>query len=125
MRRTLWVGTPEMVRLLHAAATRGLVGPERRRTRQMLAASGVEDPESWLAGARDLVLADLEAHGPSTARELGQRIPALARPLRLPSAKQTDPTQAAHTRVTLLLGFTGDVVRVRPTGSWVNGAYRY
>ena len=125
MRRTLWVGTPGTVRLLHAAATRGLVGAETRRTCQMLAASGVEDPESWLAGARNLVLDDLETHGPSTARELGQRIPALARPLRLPSAKQTDPTQAAHTRVMLLLGFTGDVLRVRPTGSWVNGAYRY
>src|SRR3712207_431537 len=125
MRRTLWVGTPDTVRLLHAAATRGLVGPERRRTCQMLAASGIEEPESWLAGARNLMLDDLEAQRPSTALELGQRIPALARPLRLPSASQTDPTQAAHTRVALLLGFTGDVVRVRPTGSWVNGAYRY
>jgi hypothetical protein len=114
-----------VVRRLHAAATRALVAPERRRTCAMLAAAGVADPESWLDGARDLVLSDLETHGPSTARELGQRIPALARPLRLPSARQQDPSQAAHTRVMLNLGFTGDVLRVQPTGSWVNGAYRY
>jgi hypothetical protein len=125
MRRTLWVATSSTVRVLHAAATRALVQPERRRTCQMLAASGVGDPDAWLDGARDLVLDDLARHGASTARELGQRIPALARPLQLPSASQTDATQAAHTRVMLGLGFAGEVVRVQPTGSWVNGAYRY
>ncbi|WP_375431910.1 winged helix DNA-binding domain-containing protein [uncultured Friedmanniella sp.] len=125
MRRTLWVGTPPTVRRLHAAATRALVPVERRRTCAMLAASGVADPESWLDGARNLVLSDLETHGPSTARELGTRIPALARPLQLASGTQYAATQAAHTRVTLNLGFTGDILRARPTGSWVNGAYRY
>ncbi|CAA9311538.1 MAG: hypothetical protein AVDCRST_MAG48-2096 [uncultured Friedmanniella sp.] len=125
MRRTLWVATPEVARLVHAAATRLLVGPERRRTLAMLAASGVGDPEDWLAGARNLVLDDLERHGPSTARELGRRVPALTRPLTVPSATQEVATQAAHTRVLLNLGFAGDVLRVAPTGSWVNGAYRY
>ena len=125
MRRTLWVATPAVVRVVHAAATRLLVGPERRRTLAMLAASGVADPEDWLAGARNLVLEDLETHGPSTARDLGRRVPALARPLALASATQEQPTQAAHTRVLLNLGFAGDVLRVAPTGSWVNGAYRY
>jgi hypothetical protein len=125
MRRTLWVGTPPTVRVLHAAATRALVAPERRRTCQLLAASGVSDPESWLDGARDLVLDDLAQHGASTARELGQRIRALARPLQLAAGTQNEATQAAHTRVMLGLGFAGEVVRVQPTGSWVNGAYRY
>jgi hypothetical protein len=125
MRRTLWVATPAVARLVHAAATRALVPGERRRVCAMLAASGVADPEDWLEGARNLVLSDLEAHGPSTARELGARVPALTRPLRLPSAHQDDPTQAAHTRVLLNLGFAGEVLRAQPTGSWVNGAYRY
>lgn len=125
MRRTLWVARPDVVRRMHAAATRALVAPERRRTCAMLAAAGVTDPESWLDGARNLVLSDLETHGPSTARELGQRVPALTRPLRLLSARQQDPSQAAHTRVLLNLGFAGEVLRVQPTGSWVNGAYRY
>ncbi|GAA1428944.1 winged helix DNA-binding domain-containing protein [Microlunatus lacustris] len=125
MRRTLWVATPSTVRVLHAAATRLLVAPERRRTLAMLAASGVADPEDWLAGARNLVLTDLEAHGPSTARDVGRRVPALTRPLVLPSTTQQLPTQAAHTRVLLNLGFAGEVLRAAPTGSWVNGAYRY
>ena len=32
---------------------------------------------------------------------------------------------AAHSRVLLLLGFDGLVVRARPTGTWINGQYRW
>ena len=52
MRRTLWVATPDVVRLMHAAATRKLVGPEHRRTAKLLAENGVADPEGWIADAR-------------------------------------------------------------------------
>ena len=79
MRRTLWVATPEVARLMHAAATRGLsrlssanlpvAGREWHRR-----AGGLAD------GRRRQVLADLRKHGPSTARELGQRIEALRPP---------------------------------------------
>ena len=65
MRRTLWVATPDVVRLVHAAATRKLVGPEHRRTAKLLEANGVEDPDAWLADARDQVLAALHEHGPT------------------------------------------------------------
>ena len=34
-------------------------------------------------------------------------------------------TAAAHTRLLLVLGFAGDVVRARPTGTWINGQYRW
>ena len=34
-------------------------------------------------------------------------------------------TQSAHTRVLLLLGFEGAIVRARPVGSWINGQYRW
>ena len=46
MRRTLWVGTPDVVRLMHAAATRKLVGPEHRRTAKLLEENGIDDPEA-------------------------------------------------------------------------------
>src|SRR3954453_22897129 len=71
MRRTLWVARPDVVRLMHAAATRKLVGPEHRRTAKLLGENGIHDPEAWLAAARDQVLAALHEHGPMTARELG------------------------------------------------------
>ena len=124
MRRTLWVAPPETVRDMHAAATRKLVATERRRTVQLLADSGVSEPEAWLDDARAQVIADLRAHGPSTARELGRRVAALRQPLQLSPGKAYAATQSAHTRVLQLLGFEGVVLRAESSG-WLNGAYRY
>ena len=124
MRRTLWVATPAVVRRMHATATRALVEPERRRTREMLAANGVADPEAWLVEAERLVLADLREHGPSTARAVGQRLPQLRHPLALNPGKTYAGTQGAHTRVLTILGFAGLMLRTRPS-SWINGAYAY
>src|SRR5918997_4862909 len=73
MRRTLWVATPAVARRMHATATLALLEPERRRTRQMLAANGVDDPETWLAEAERLGPADPGEHGPSPARAVRPR----------------------------------------------------
>jgi len=124
MRRTLWVATPPVVRLMHASATRDLLANERRRTSQLLAASGVENPERWLADAEEQVLADLREHGPSTAREVGQRVEALRQPLQLAPGKSYAAAQSAHTRVLNILGFAGQMFRGKPS-NWINGAYRY
>src|SRR3954454_18062842 len=125
MRRTLWVATPDVVRLMHAAATRKLVGPERRRTAGLLADNGVADPEAWLDDAREQVLAALHEHGPMTARTLGERVPALRHKIVMAPGKKYSATISAHTRVLLNLGFEGEIVRTRPNGTWINGAYTY
>lgn len=125
MRRTLWVASPATARLMHAAATRGLIEPERRRTAKLLAAAGIADPDAWLDDASAQVLTDLHQYGPSTAREIGRRVTALRQPLQLAEGTRLAAPQSAHTRVLLHLGFAGAIVRVRPAGSWVNGAYRY
>jgi hypothetical protein len=124
MRRTLWVATPPVVRVIHAAATRDLLATERRRTSQLLAASGVEDPERWLAEAEEQVLADIREHGPSTAREIGQRTDALRQRLHLSPGKAYAAAQSAHTRVLYILGFAGQMLRAQPS-RWINGAYQY
>lgn len=125
MRRTLWVCTPEVVRLVHAAATRKLAGPEHRRTAKLLADNGIDDPEAWLADARAQVLAALHEHGPMTARSLGTRVPALTHKIVMAPGKSYSAEVSAHTRVLLNLGFEGQIIRSRPTGTWVNGAYTY
>jgi hypothetical protein len=124
MRRTLWVATPPVVRLMHAAATRDLLANERRRTRQLLARSGVEDPERWLTEAEAQVLADLREYGPSTAREIGQRSEGLRQQLHLAPGKAYASVQSAHTRVLYILGFDGKMLRGQPS-NWINGAYQY
>ena len=125
MRRTLWVGTPDVVRLVHVAATAKLAGPEHRRTAKLLATNGVDDPDAWLADARDQVRATLREHGPMTARALGEAVPALRHQIVMAPGKSYSATVSAHTRVLLNLGFEGEIVRTRPAGSWVSGAYAY
>jgi hypothetical protein len=125
MRRTLWVGTPDVVRLMHAAATRKLVGPEHRRTAKLLEENGIDDPDTWLEDARDQVVAALDEHGPMTARALGDKVPALRHKIVMAPGKKWSATVSAHTRVLLSLGFEGEIVRTKPTGTWINGAYTY
>lgn len=125
MRRTLWVATPEVVRLVHAAATRRLFAIEHRRTARLLAESGIADPEAWLRAARDQVLSVLHDRGPMSARRLGEEVPELRHPLVLAPGSRNEITVAAHTRVILQLGFEGEIVRARPVGTWVSGQYTY
>jgi hypothetical protein len=125
MRRTLWVATPDVVRLMHPAATLKLVGPEHRRTARFLADSGIDDPDAWLAKARDHVLQTLRDRGPMTARALGQLVPELRHRMVLAPGKKYSTTISAHTRVLLLLCLEGELMRTTPTGSWINSAYTY
>jgi hypothetical protein len=123
MRRTLWVFSPQAAREAHASSTVGVARLERRRLLQQLDAHpDVPSPSRWLDAARDDVLATLAVGPPMSTRELGLAVPALRLPLEL---TPRGPTQGAHTRVLLLLGFEGEIVRVRPTGRWINGQYRW
>ena len=125
MRRTLWVATPAVARRMHAAATVQLEKPERQRVRGWLAEAGVDDPDAWLDEARRQTLDFLTEHGPTPARTLGAQVPALRQPLVLGAGTRWEARVSAHTRVILLLGFEGAILRGHPNGSWVSGAYRY
>jgi hypothetical protein len=123
MRRTLWVAAPPTMRLAHAAATVDLHRVQYRMLASALSGAGVPDPDEWIAAGRATVL-DVLAEGPTTARDLGRRLPDLALPVLIGTGRQAT-TVAAHTRLLLVLGFAGDVVRARPTGTWINGQYRW
>jgi len=123
MRRTLWVGGPETIRLAHAAATVDLHRVQYRNLCAALTGAGVTDPDSWVAAGRATVL-DALADGPVTARDVGRLLPELAFPVPIGTGRLAT-TAAAHTRLLLVLGFAGDVVRARPTGTWINGQYRW
>jgi hypothetical protein len=124
MRRTLWVFGHETARFAHHAATVDVARAQRRLALAMLADGGVARPEPWLASASAEILALLEEEGPLSAREIGMRLPELAVPLAVGSGSSAT-TIAAHSRVLLLLGFEGRVLRARPTGTWINGQYRW
>ena len=105
MRRTLWVGGPENIRLAHAAATVDVHRTEHRKLCAGLTAAGL-DPDTWIDASRAAVLGVL-AEGPTTAREIGRRLPELTVPI---PAGRLDNLLAAHTRLLLVLGFAGEVV---------------
>jgi hypothetical protein len=124
MRRTLWVLGHDAARAAHHAATRTVAKPQLRQLMAMLEAGGIADPPAWYADAAAQIEDLLPATGPLTAREVGAKLPHLA--VRIPvGTGRFATTQAAHTRLLLMLGFEGRVLRARPTGTWVNGQYRY
>ncbi|MCW0216549.1 MAG: winged helix DNA-binding domain-containing protein [Pseudonocardia sp.] len=120
MRRTLWVLGPAHARLAHHAATVDVAAVQLRNLLTQLGLAGVADPGAWLAGARRQVHDLLAAEGPLPAREVGLRLPRLTFPVPI-----GDATVAAHSRVLLIMGFDGQVLRARPTGTWINGQYRW
>ncbi len=126
MRRTLWVMTPEVTRLAHAASTTGLVRGEWKRMSALVEASGIaDDGDAWLTAAKADTLAALHRLGSAGARRLGAEVPELTKPLHLAVGKSYAASPAAHTRVLLLLGFDGAIVRGRPSGTWINGQYTW
>lgn len=124
MRRTLWIFGHETARLAHHGATLGVARTERKRLLGWLTGAGITEPEPWLKAATADVTTLLSGSGPLTAREIGVRLPALTVPITVGSGNNT-ATQGAHSRVLLQLGFEGHIVRTRPTGTWINGQYRY
>lgn len=121
MRRTLWVFGRGHAALAHHGATAGVAAVQLRALRSQLAAAGLADPETWYADAATQVLGVLAERGPATAREVGAALPELAA-RRIPIQGGEYP---AHSRVLLVLGFEGRVLRARPTGTWINGQYRW
>jgi len=124
MRRTIWVYTPEVTRAVHAACTVEIAAAEWKQLVKWVAASGIADPEQWVQRARTDTLAALHRLGPTTARALGKAVPALTEKIMMGSGKYAAP-QAAHTRLLLLLGFDGDIVRTVTSGSWVSSEYEW
>lgn len=121
MRRTLWVFGRGHAALAHHGATAGVAAVQLRALLAQVGAAGVADPQAWYADAAAQVLGVLAERGPTTAREIGAALPGLA-------AQQVPiqgGAQPAHTRVLLVLGFEGRVLRARPTGTWINGQYRW
>ena len=124
MRRTLWVFTPQMARWAHAACTVAVATTQWKRLAKMVEQSGVAtDGAAWTTVAKAEILAALTSMGASTARQVGQAVPALTDKLHLKVGNSNVAVGGAHTRLLLNLGFEGAIVRGRPKGSWTNSEY--
>ncbi|MCL1592783.1 MAG: winged helix DNA-binding domain-containing protein [Actinomycetia bacterium] len=121
MRRTLWAMTPEVAALAHAASTRSIVDPQVWRLSKLIEESGIaHNGESWIAEARVRLLDAVRSVGPVSTRELGLASPDLAVSLRFGGG-----SVSAHSRILLILGFEGTIVRTQPSGRWTNSHYAW
>jgi hypothetical protein len=125
MRRTLWVFGHELARAAHHSSTVTLLARQRTMLLDAVAGAGLgPDPERWVDAASTEILDVLADKGPLSARELGKLVPHVAVPITIGTGRQAT-VLSAHTRVLLVLGFEGRVLRAQPTGTWINGQYRW
>jgi hypothetical protein len=125
MRRTLWVFGPELARAAHHSSTVTLLARQRTMLLDAVAGAGLgPDPARWVDAASAEILEVLTDRGPLSARELGRLLPHVAVPVTIGTGRQATAV-SAHSRLLLVLGFEGRVLRAQPTGTWINGQYRW
>jgi hypothetical protein len=126
MRRTLFAVPRELVPVVYAACTETIAARERRRLEQLVRDSGVAArPAPWLARAATAALAELEARGEASTRELVAAVPALAKRLQVGVGSRFEATQSVGARLLPQLAMERLVVRTRPAGTWINGQLRW
>ena len=126
MRRTMFVAPVDTAAVLLAACSRDVAARERRRLIGLLEAAGVAgDVERWLAAAEESALRSLAERGEATATELAADDPLLGTTLVLSPGKSYSAKQSVASRVLIVLGAEGKVVRTRPSGGWTSTQFRW
>lgn len=126
MRRTMFVVTRALLPVLQASSSVAVASTVRRALVKDLDAAGVDaDPAGWLATTEEATVTALAAAGGATGAELAKVVPALATTLTYAEGKAYGATVAITSRVLVLLGLEGRIVRGRPRGSWISSQYQW
>ena len=126
MRRTLFTMTRDLVPVVHASSSLRVAADERRKLEKLLVDAGVtKRPGPWLRKVEAAALAALEDLGEASAPELAAAVPQLDLQLAMNVGKTYAGTIRLSSRVLLLLGVDGHVVRARPKGSWTGATHRW
>jgi DNA glycosylase AlkZ-like len=124
MRRTMFVAPAETAAVMLAACSRDVAARERRKLVGYLEAAGVGGAE-WLAGAEQAALEALAARGEATATELAGDDPRLSTQLVLGAGTKYEAKVSVASRVLIVLGADGRVIRTRPSGGWTSTQFRW
>jgi len=126
MRRTMFVVPTDLAGIMDAACTQAMVGPQEQRLARLVDEAGwARDGMTWVNQVETDTLAALARRGPSTARELTEDVPELARKFSYAEDKSYGGVVGISTRILFLLATRGDIVRGRPLGSWLSTQYRW
>ncbi|MGH3438478.1 MAG: winged helix DNA-binding domain-containing protein [Sciscionella sp.] len=126
MRRTMFVMERELAPVVQAGCTRAIAAQQRRRFVQQLQRAGIApDPASWLSEVEESTVRALRARGNATASELAEDEPRLRTSIVVAAGKPYEAKQNVSSRILLLLGADGRIVRGRPQGSWTSSRYSW
>lgn len=126
MRRTLFVVPRELEPVVQVAASRGVAAQQHKLLIKQLVTAGVEgDVEQWLRDVAEATYEAVATRGPSTAAELSAAVPALRTALVMAPGKPYEAKVNITSRVLLLLGAQGRIVRGRPGGGWSSRLYQW
>lgn len=121
MRRTLFVFPLDTAAEAHWSTTADIAEQEERRLARVLEVAGVaDDGTAWIGAGREEVLDEIRRRGTATTREIGAALPEIAHRFVVQGT-----TLSTHSRLLLVLGFEGRIVRNRPLGSWIGSQYRW
>ncbi|MHA3021196.1 winged helix DNA-binding domain-containing protein [Mycobacterium sp. BMJ-28] len=126
MRRTLWVVGAEGLPAVQAASSDRVAANERRKLIADIEKGGIAaDGAAWLDTACAVVLAHLDAHGPTTAAHLRAALPELAGSYDPAPGKSWGGATPVSPRVLTVLAVRGDIVRGPNTGTWTTSRPRW
>jgi hypothetical protein len=126
MRRTMFVLPVDLAGIVQAACTAAIAMRERRRLEQMIDGGGRHaDAAAHLREVEEATLRALAARGEATGTELGKDVPELRQEFPFGMGTKWEGVQTLTTRLLVLLGAEGRVVRGRPRGSWISSQYRW
>jgi hypothetical protein len=125
MRRTMFVLPVELAAVVQAACTGAIAVRERRRLEQMIDGAGLHADAA--AHLRNVEKATLRAltRGEATGAELSRAIPELRQEFPFGAGTKWEGVQTLTTRLLVLLGAEGRIVRGRPRGSWISSQYQW
>jgi hypothetical protein len=126
MRRTLFAVPVELAPTVHASSTLAVAAEERRKLELLVAQAELSaNPGAWLQRLERKALAALEELGEAEARELTAKVADLGRKVVVGAGSRNEATVNLTSRVLILLGADGKVVRGRPKGSWTSTQHRW
>lgn len=127
MRRTMFVVPADLWPVIQQSTMPRIESAQRRLLiRHLRELSSVRDPGPWLADVQRSVLRALAARGgTATAQELSSDEPRLLTQLVMAEGKPYEARQNITSRVLLLLGAQGHIVRGLPTGSLLSQRYQW
>jgi len=126
MRRTMFVLPLDLAAIVQAACAGVIAARERGKLEQMIDGAGLHaDATAHLREVEQATLQALAARGEATGVELSKDVPALRQEFPFGKGTKWEGVQRLTTRLLVLLGAEGRVVRGRPRGSWLSSQYRW